>query len=112
MSSLDPRTKASIIDDLRRWNDARRIPILYVTHDYEEVLALGDRVIALDQGQIVTAGLPREIIPALRREQVAQPANFENLFDATVLELREQEHTMVCQVAGTSILIETPLAQV
>src|SRR4030095_8174873 len=112
LSSLDPRTKASIIDDLRRWNNARRIPILYVTHDYEEVLALGDRVIALDQGQIVAQGLPKEIIPALRREQMAQPANFENLFDATVFELQEQEHTMICQIAGTSIHIETPRARV
>ncbi len=112
LSSLDPRTKGSIIEDLRRWNDARRIPIIYVTHDYEEVLALGDRVIALDQGRIVAEGLPQEIIPALRREQMAQPATFENLFDATVFELREQEHTMICQITGTSIQIETPLAQV
>jgi molybdate transport system ATP-binding protein len=111
LSSLDPRTKAGIIEDLRAWNDARRIPILYVTHDYEEVLDLGDRVIALDQGRIVAEGLPREIVPALRREQLAQPTNFENLFDATVLELREQEHTMICQVAGASLNFETPLAQ-
>lgn len=112
LSSLDPQTKASIIEDLRRWNDARRIPILYVTHDYEEVLALGDRVIALDQGKIVAEGLPQEIILALRRQQMAQPANFENLFDTTVIELREQDHTMICQITGTSMQIETPLAQV
>ena len=112
LSSLDPRTKASIIEDLRSWNDARRIPILYVTHDYEEVLALGDRVIALDQGRIVAEGLPQEIIPALRREQLAQPTNFENLFDATVIELRELEHTMICQITGTPLHIETPLAPV
>jgi molybdate transport system ATP-binding protein len=112
LSSLDPRTKAGIIEDLRAWNDARRIPIIYVTHDYDEVLDLGDQVIALDQGRIVAEGLPQEIVPALRREQLAQPTNFENLFDATVLELREPEHTMTCQIAGTSLRIETPLAQV
>jgi len=106
LSSLDPRTKANIIDDLRRWNGARGIPIVYVTHDYEEVLALGDRVIALDQGRIVAEGLPHELIPVLRRQQLAQPTNFENVFDATVVELREQEHTMLCQIIGTSIQIE------
>ena len=112
LSSLDPRTKASIIEDLRRWNEARWIPILYVTHDYDEVLALGDRVIALDQGKIVAEGGPQEIISALRREQLAPAASFENLFDATVCELREQEHTMICKIVGTSIQIEAPLAQV
>ena len=112
LSSLDPRTKGDIIEDLRRWNAARQIPIVYVTHDYEEVLALGDRVIALDQGRIIAEGLPQEIVPELRRQQMAQPTNFENLFDATVIELREQEHTMICQIAGTSIEIEAPLSPV
>jgi molybdate transport system ATP-binding protein len=112
LSSLDPRTKASIIEDLRRWDEVSRIPIVYVTHDYEEVFALGDRVIALDQGGIVAEGLPQEIIPALRRELMARPSDFENLFDATVLELREQEHTMICLITGTSLLIEMPLAKV
>lgn len=112
LSSLDPRTKAGIIEDLRAWNDARRIPIVYVTHDYDEVLDLGDHVIALDQGRIVAEGLPREIVTALRGEHLAQQTNFENLFDAVVLELQEEEHTMTCQVAGTSMRLETPLAQV
>jgi molybdate transport system ATP-binding protein len=112
LSSLDPRTKSGIIEDLRRWDDARRIPIVYVTHNYEEVSALGDRVIALDHGRIVAEGSPREIIPALHQELVARPADFENLFDATVLELHEQQQTMVCQISGTSILIETQLTRV
>ena len=110
LSSLDPRTKGNIIEDLRSWNAARQIPIVYVTHDYEEVLALGDRVIALDQGLIIAEGLPQEIVPELRRQQMAQPTNFENLFDATVIDLRQHDHTMVCQITGTSIHIEAPLS--
>jgi molybdate transport system ATP-binding protein len=111
LSSLDPRTKVGIIEDLRRWNDTHRIPILYVTHDHGEVLALGDRVIALEQGQIVTEGLPLDVVPAPRRAALAQSSGFENLFDATVVELREPEGTMICQLTGTSIHVEAPLAQ-
>ena len=111
LSSLDPRTKVLIIEDLQRWNHTRRIPILYVTHDLDEVLALGDRVIALEQGQIIKEGLPLDVVADTRRAVLAQPAGFENLFDATVVELREQEGIMVCQLTGTSILVETPLAQ-
>src|SRR5437868_6479832 len=44
LAALDPTTKAKILDDLRRWNQAHHIPILYVTHSREEVLALGERV--------------------------------------------------------------------
>ncbi len=111
LSSLDSHTKVHIIEDLRRWNDRHRIPILYVTHDHGELLALGDRVIALEQGQIITEGLPLDVVPAPRRAVMAQTAGFENLFDAIVIELREQEGTMICQLTGTSIRVETPLAQ-
>jgi molybdate transport system ATP-binding protein len=54
MSSLDTRTKSLIIDDLRAWNAAHRIPIVYVTHDHEEVRALGERAITLEHGRIVS----------------------------------------------------------
>ena len=67
LSSLDPQTKLSIIKDLRRWNETHRIPIVYVTHDHAEVFALGDRVIALEQGEILTEGLPLDVVAAPRR---------------------------------------------
>ncbi len=111
LSSLDPRTKVRIIDDLQRWNHTRRIPILYVTHDYGEVLAMGDRAIALEQGKIVAEGLPLEVMPTPPRAALAQPASFENLFDATVLERREGDGTMVCQLIGTSVPLVAPLAE-
>jgi molybdate transport system ATP-binding protein len=111
LSSLDPRTKARIIDDLQKWNRTRRIPILYVTHDHGEALAMGDRAIALEQGRIVAEGLPMDVAPAPPRAVLARAAGFENLFDATVRELREREGAMVCQLTGTSILLRAPLTQ-
>src|ERR1700689_507654 len=45
MAALDAATKSKIIDALRAWNAPHGIPILYVTHNREEVLALGDRVL-------------------------------------------------------------------
>lgn len=112
LSSLDPRTKVLIIEDLRRWNKARHIPILYVTHDHDELLALGDRAIMLEQGKIVTDGPLLDVIPKPLRSARAQKERFENVFDATVVELREQDGTMVCELVGTSIRVEAPLAQV
>jgi len=112
LSSLDPRTKVLIIEDLRRWNKARRIPILYVTHDHDELLALGDRAIMLEQGKIVTDGPLLDVIPNPLRSANAARERLENVFDATVVELREQDGTMVCELVGTPIRVEAPLAQV
>jgi molybdate transport system ATP-binding protein len=112
LSSLDPYTKVLIIDDLRRWNQRRHIPILYVTHDHDELLALGDHAIVMDHGKIVTEGPPFDVIASPLRSASAQRQRFENVFDATVVELREQAGTMVCELTGTSIRVEAPLAQV
>src|SRR5271166_5269753 len=51
MSALDRTTRAKSLDDLRRWNEMHSVPILYVTHDREEVFALGDRVLVLEVGR-------------------------------------------------------------
>jgi molybdate transport system ATP-binding protein len=111
LTSLDGRTKAGIIDDLRAWNEARHIPMLYVTHDHEEVFALGEQVIALEHGRIVSEGLPLDVVPGPRRETMAQFAGFENLFDATVTGIRQQEGTMTCRLAGTSLELVAPLTR-
>jgi len=50
LTALDHGTQSRIMDDLRQWNADRRIPILYVTHSQREVFALGERVLALQDG--------------------------------------------------------------
>ena len=72
LAALDAPTKSKIIDDLREWNQAHHIPILYVTHSREEVFALGERVIVLDAGRIVARGTPHEVMEAPHQETVAQ----------------------------------------
>ena len=62
LAALDGSAKAKIVEDLRIWNAAHRIPILYVTHSREEVLALGDQVLTLEAGKILAQGRPREVI--------------------------------------------------
>jgi molybdate transport system ATP-binding protein len=113
LAALDAATKAKILDDLRRWNQAHGIPILYVTHSREEVMALGERVIVMDQGRIVAQGTPHEVLRAPLQETVAQLAGFENIFDATVWLVHEDRGTMTCRLpgdeAGRSVLLETPL---
>ncbi len=112
LSSLDPTTKVRIIDDLQRWNESRRIPVLYVTHDRGELIALGDRVIVLDQGRMVEDGVPTDATLAPARAAAAHRAGFENVFDAVVVERREGDGTMACRVAGTQIVLVAPLAPV
>jgi len=113
LAALDASTKSRILDDLRRWNREHRVPILYVTHSREEVLALGERALVMNEGRIIAQGYPHEVLSAPLQETVAQLAGFENIFDATVESVHEDRGTMMCRLSSggtsSSVLLETPL---
>jgi molybdate transport system ATP-binding protein len=111
LGGLDAMTKSKILDDLRSWNQAHRIPILYVTHTREEVFALGERVLVLENGRIIAQGTPHEVMSAPHQETVAQLAGFENIFDATVMSAHEDRGTMTCRLANSNVELETPLVR-
>jgi molybdate transport system ATP-binding protein len=114
LAALDYATKAKIIEDLRRWNHSHRIPILYVTHSREEVLALGDRVLVLDRGRIIAQGTPHEVLRAPRLETMAHLAGFENIFEASVEAVHQDRGTLTCRLSvesGVNVILETPLVR-
>jgi len=111
LAALYAVTKSKIVDDLRAWNQQHGVPIVYVTHSREEVFALGERAIVLENGRQVAQGTPHQLMSAPRQETVAQLAGFENIFDATVMAVHEDRGTMVCQVSGGDVEIETPLVR-
>jgi molybdate transport system ATP-binding protein len=111
LAALDRPTKSSLIGDLRQWNQHHRIPILFVTHNGEEVFALGDELIMLDGGRILAQGQPHEVMRVPRLETVARLAGFENIFNATVQALHEDRGTMTCQLGKDAVELETPLVR-
>jgi molybdate transport system ATP-binding protein len=111
LTALDHGTQSRIIEDLRHWNEAHRIPILYVTHSQREVFALGDRVLVLQDGAIVADGSPQQVMDVPSHARVAQLTGFENLLDAVVVDRRPDAGVMVARLAGTSVDLETPIAQ-
>lgn len=118
LAALDAATKSRIMDDLRAWNEAHRIPILYVTHSREEVFALGESALVLDHGRILAEGTPHEVLSAPRQETVAHLAGFENILDATVESLHADRGTMTCLLYQSEsgaqakpVPLETPLVR-
>lgn len=110
LSTLDQVAQSRIIADLRAWNAARDIPIVYVTHSLREVFALGERVVVLERGGIIADGTPQEVMHAPPHESIAQLAGFENILDATVRALRRDAGTMECELTASGTEIEAPLA--
>jgi molybdate transport system ATP-binding protein len=110
LSALDLSTKATILDDLREWNQSHRIPIVYVTHSPEEAFALGEHVVVVEAGRVIAKGSPQDVLRAPRQETIAQIVGFENLFDAVVLGLDERQGTMLCRLGNDGRELEVPLA--
>jgi molybdopterin-binding protein len=111
LAAIDGVTKSKIVDDLRAWNQSHGIPILYITHSRDEVFALGERVLVLENGRIVAEGTPHEVMSAPRQETVAQLAGFENILEATVVSANASRGTMTCRLSGSNLDVETPLVR-
>jgi molybdate transport system ATP-binding protein len=109
LTGLDARLRAAILQDLREWNDSRRIPILYVTHNREEVDAIGECVITLDQGCVLSRGNAREVLDTPHTPAIAQAAGFENILSATVEELRPSDGIMRVVLPPSNCELEVPL---
>jgi molybdate transport system ATP-binding protein len=109
LSGLDQPMQSLIIEDLRRWNDAHGIPVLYVTHAHREVFALGERVVVLQDGHVLASGSPQQVLRQPEHELVASLAGFENVFDGIVLARRIAGGTMECRLGIGTVDIEVPL---
>ncbi len=109
LTALDLATKSKILEDLREWNAAHSIPIVFVTHSPQEAFALGERVVMIEAGEVIAQGAPHEVLTSPRHQTVAQIVGFENMFDATVVEMHEHHGTMICQLGLSECRLEVPL---
>lgn len=55
-SALDKKTRIACQNELLRLHDSWKIPVILVTHNEEEALKLGDRILKIDNGKIIGDG--------------------------------------------------------
>ncbi len=109
LTGLDSGLRQAILEDLRSWNATHGIPILYVTHNREEVDAIGDHVVAIVEGHVRESGMPRAVLDAPRTLALAQAAGFENLLAGRVLEHRLADGVMRVALDSNHCELEIPL---
>jgi len=61
LASLDAARKAEILPYLTRLKTAPRLPVLYVTHDFDEVTRLADSMVLIEAGRVVGFGPVSEV---------------------------------------------------
>ncbi|MDY7009097.1 MAG: glycine betaine/L-proline ABC transporter ATP-binding protein [Cyanobacteriota bacterium] len=61
-SALDPLTRGEMQDELLRLQKELHKTIVFISHDIQEALKLGDRIAVMKDGAIVQLGTPEELL--------------------------------------------------
>ena len=84
ISALDPQQRESVQNDLKDICKKLNRTFIHVTHNFEEAIALGDRMVVLSEGRLIQAGTPEAIFRHPNSEFVARFAMTRNIFSGSV----------------------------
>ncbi|MGK0535875.1 quaternary amine ABC transporter ATP-binding protein [Bacillus sp. 'calajunan'] len=71
-SALDPIIRKEMQNELLELQDKMKKTIIFITHDLDEALRIGDRIALMKDGEIVQIGTPEEIMVSPANEFVEQ----------------------------------------
>ena len=61
-SALDPIIRTEMQSELLRLQEIRRRTIVFISHDLDEAMRIGDRIAIMKDGHVVQVGTPEEIL--------------------------------------------------
>jgi thiamine transport system ATP-binding protein len=82
LGSLDRGLREELVEELRRILKEMGVTALYVTHDQDEAMALGDRMVIMQRGRIEQVGTPTAVYTHPATPFVARFLGFANLIPA------------------------------
>ena len=111
-SSLDAELRRELRREVRDFLRLARIPVVLVTHDREDALALGDMVQVIDGGRCLAQGEPLQVLGQPGQGRGARLVGGENLLPLRVERCNSADGTMVCVGEGArqGLRLEVPLA--
>jgi len=109
-ASLDSELRRAILNEIRRILTFSKIPIIVVTHEREEAVAIGDEIQVIDSGHTLAKGEPIKVLGHPGQERVASLIGVENLIPMNIVDTSTAEGTMTCVPRNMdSPQIEVPL---
>ena len=96
MNSLDAMTKETVLDELKSIQQEIGVTTVYVTHDQNEAVLLGDRVSVLNNARVEQIESPSELFHHPKTEFVARFVGAKNILKVRIIEINQ--HGAVAQV--------------
>ncbi len=69
-SALDPLIRTEMQDELIRLQQEQSRTVIFISHDLDEAMRIGDRIAIMEGGQVVQIGTPEEIVSNPANEYV------------------------------------------
>ncbi|MFO8234892.1 MAG: ABC transporter ATP-binding protein [Bacteroidales bacterium] len=91
LTSLDVQYKRELQSLLRNLNE-EGLTMIHVTHDYQEALALANRIAVINKGEIIQKGTVQEVFHAPRNKFIADFVGIRNFFVAEILSQRNAKN--------------------
>jgi ABC-type Fe3+/spermidine/putrescine transport system ATPase subunit len=98
LANLDAKLRRYMRAEIRRIQKATNITTIFVTHDQEEAMAIGDRLAVLKKGTVEQIGTSDELYNQPANAFVANFIGKMNFFNGRILSLNDQ--SVVVQVDG------------
>jgi molybdate transport system ATP-binding protein len=105
LTALDAATKGSLTACLRQMVRDLHIPVVYVTHHRDEVLALASSAVLFHEGRIVAVGEPLQVLNNPSFAMLARLSAIENRFQAVVVERYPERGSMVCRIGACQLWV-------
>ena len=70
--AVDEITRRKLQQEFKKLQQEMQTTVFFITHDIQEALNLGTRVLVMDQGEIIQIGTPEEILQKPKTDFVAQ----------------------------------------
>jgi len=109
LSNLDAKLRVQMRSEIRNLQRRLHITSVYVTHDQVEAMALSDRIVVMNNGQIEQIGTPEEIYRWPVSRFVADFIGRANFLPATVQTSREKEATVTLLGRTVTVSASAPL---
>ena len=93
--------------ELRQLHNQLRVTTIHVTHDFEEAIALGDRIAVLGEGCIKQIGTPEKIFRQPNSEFVARFTVARNILTGEVID--KDNGDTVFRTENTELVVATDL---
>lgn len=106
LSNLDAKLRRRMRIELKKIQRETGITTICVTHDQEEALSTGDRILLMKQGKGIQLGSPYKIYSKPKNRFVAEFMGQTNCFEGSIEEIIENDRVRISSPLASKLIVE------